>query len=209
MKASSSMYEPKQSDCQYWYSPECGKVIVSEENSSFEQLNTVAFQDATENNKKLYGDIHWICLDEKTTDYIANEDGLLEEWTTGINPVVVKQFELWFGNEWDYMFSYEEGMTLDEWFASEYNTNNLSIAQGGRRIAYEYDVVYETNPNVISNSRFIETTHFIHDIEYYYESIFILGGNSNSFGYDYFIYIKSDKTTEKLPISEYENIKNK
>ena len=51
-KTSSSTFEPKQSDCHYYYSPDCGVVVYSEIDSEVETLNSliVSGKDAKGNN---------------------------------------------------------------------------------------------------------------------------------------------------------------
>ena len=212
MKTSSSTFEPKQSDCQYWYSPECGRVIVAEVGSKSSELTAIGFDDASINTgldtTEQYDEIHWICLDAETVNCIANEQGELEEWIPSVKQPVIKQVEIWDVNDVLHTLNFEEGMTWNEWFTSEYNTLNLERFMDGQLLAYECDVVYESDINRIRYNQFTEENHYVHDAEYYYESIYILGGGGNVFSYDYFIYIKNDGTTEKLPVSEYENIKN-
>ena len=78
MKTSSSTYEPKQSDCQYYYSPECGKVVVSTTGSTPTELDAIVFDDAlilntTLDSKAQYDTtIQWICLDTAKTDNTAD-----------------------------------------------------------------------------------------------------------------------------------------
>jgi len=63
MKTSSSTFEPKQSDCSYYYSPQVGKVVVAKTGSTIAELNKIAMEDeveyATINNGEI---IEWINL---------------------------------------------------------------------------------------------------------------------------------------------------
>ena len=63
MKTSSSTFEPKQSDCSYYYSPQIGKVVVAKTGSTIAELNKIAMEDeaeyATINNGEI---IEWINL---------------------------------------------------------------------------------------------------------------------------------------------------
>ena len=63
MKTSSSTFEPKQSDCSYYYSPQVGKVVVAKTGSTIAELNEIAMEDeaeyATINNGEI---IEWINL---------------------------------------------------------------------------------------------------------------------------------------------------
>ena len=72
MKTSSTTFSPKQSDCEYYYSPQVGKVIVAQAGSTIDQLNDVCF--AGETVPESYGEITWICLDDaEDEDNIATE----------------------------------------------------------------------------------------------------------------------------------------
>ena len=130
MKTSSSTFEPKQSDCQYWYSPECGRVIVGEVGSKSSELTAIGFDDASVNTvldtTEQYDDIHWICLDAETENHIANENGELEKWTNiSIEPVEELTFSI---NGVTY--TYLSDMTWNDWLTSDYNTSNYTIIEG-------------------------------------------------------------------------------
>ena len=213
MKTSSSTFEPKQSDCQYWYSPECGRVIVAEVGSKSSELTAIGFDDASINTvldtTDQYDEIHWICLDSETTNYIADESGSLVEYKIGKQFGEEKSMTIYeYGGNYK-TFQYLEGMTWKDWFASEYNTEGYSLFIQGTRLTYEHSVIYESNPNQILMDVFVEENHFVHDSDnYYYASVSTLRTYLSEFWNDTFIYIKNDGTTVKLPISEYENIKN-
>ena len=116
-KTSSSTFEPKQSDCQYYYSPETGAVIVGETGATVSELNNIYFSGSDDANAD--GDVQWICLDE-TPDNIAtdtkNTNGNL---TTTIVKPVIKTMRI-AGVE----YQFEEGMTWEQWINSKYNINN-------------------------------------------------------------------------------------
>ena len=131
-KTSSSTFEPKQSDCQFYYSPEVGGVIVGETGATISELNEIYFagsDDATAD-----GDINWICLDN-TIDNIAtdtaNTSGTLD---SNIAPLVIKTMTI---DGVSYQF--EEGMTWKEWASSKYCNGKFSAANNGK--------LYSTNEN--------------------------------------------------------------
>jgi len=70
---SSATFQPKQSDCHFFYSPKCGLVVVAEADSTIAQLNdlVISGMDAKgnaldDNDKKLWIDIS----DADTTKYV-------------------------------------------------------------------------------------------------------------------------------------------
>jgi len=72
-KTSSATFQPKQSDCHFFYSPKCGLVVVAEADSTIAQLNdlVISGMDAKgnaldDNDKKLWIDIS----DADTTKYV-------------------------------------------------------------------------------------------------------------------------------------------
>ena len=73
-KTSSSTFEPKQSDCHFFYSPECGLVVCAESDSTVAELNALVLSkmDAKGNQLKDDGtNVTWFDL---TTD--AANDGV-------------------------------------------------------------------------------------------------------------------------------------
>ena len=122
-KTSSSTFEPKQSDKQFYYSPEVGGVIVGETGATISELNNIYFAgsgDATAD-----GDIQWICLndaiDNIATD-TANTSGTLD---SNIAPLVIKTMTIE-----GVSYQFEEGMTWADWFNSKYNTTDYTIFAG-------------------------------------------------------------------------------
>lgn len=62
MKTSSTTFEPKQSDMCYWYSPECGVVVVAGHNSSVAQKNELIVSGKDAKGNSLDGDTVWFDL---------------------------------------------------------------------------------------------------------------------------------------------------
>ena len=120
-KTSSSTFEPKQSDCQYYYSPEVGAVIVGETGATVSELNNIWF--SSEEDASAEGTIQWICLDE-TVDNVAtdtkNTSGSLT--TTVVKPVIKTMIIT------NKEYQFEEGMTWEEWLTSEYNVDGFRKA---------------------------------------------------------------------------------
>ena len=78
-KTSSSTFEPKQSDCQFYYSPEVGGVIVGETGATISELNEIYFSgsdDATAD-----GNINWICLDDTADNAATDTRGVHQKKT--------------------------------------------------------------------------------------------------------------------------------
>ena len=62
-KTSSTTFEPKQSDCHYYYSPDCGVVVCQETDSaSVEQLNALIQSGMDAKGNQLNEDTQWIDL---------------------------------------------------------------------------------------------------------------------------------------------------
>ena len=66
-KTSSSTFEPKQSDMHYWYSPECGVVVVATPESSIKEKNDMIISGKDAKGKQLNSSTVWI--DITTGDY--------------------------------------------------------------------------------------------------------------------------------------------
>ena len=213
MKTSSSTFTPKQSDCQYWYSPECGKVIVAETGLKSTELTAIGFDNTSTNilsdATAQYGEIHWICLDDETTNHIADENGNLIEYTfkeKTINCIYIESGDLSYSLSATYQ--YEEGMTWAEWFASPYNTNNLSYNIDNCSLRYGDYVYFDTNTqqykhrsciSFSENSKILPTA-------YEYIDIYSLIGITSGFMSDTFVFEKDNGELIVLPVSAYPNL---
>ena len=68
MKTSSSTFEPKQSDCNYYYSPDCGIVVCTEtDKSETADLNALIVSGKDAKGKELGAQTQWINITEGTT----------------------------------------------------------------------------------------------------------------------------------------------
>ena len=68
MKTSSSTFEPKQSDCNYYYSPDCGLVVCTEtDKASTTDLNALVVSNKDAKGKELGPQTQWINITEGTT----------------------------------------------------------------------------------------------------------------------------------------------
>lgn len=63
-KTSSSTFEPKQSDCHYYYSPACGTVVCAEANSSVETLNAMILSGKDAKGNELNENTEWLDITE-------------------------------------------------------------------------------------------------------------------------------------------------
>ena len=67
MKTSSSTFEPKQSDCNYYYSPDCGLVVCTEtDKASTTDLNALVVSNKDAKGKELGPQTQWINITEGT-----------------------------------------------------------------------------------------------------------------------------------------------
>ena len=94
-KTSSATFEPKQSDCSYWYNPDCGIVVVADTNASIAQLNdlVVSGKDAKGNE-----------LDDNYANWC--------NVTSDSQVPMVKTITFSFAG---YRFTAKEGQTWEEW----------------------------------------------------------------------------------------------
>ena len=74
-KTSSSTFEPKQSDCHFWYSPECGLVVCAPANAIVSELNDLVISGMTATGATLADDgsnVTWINLTTEATGTADN-----------------------------------------------------------------------------------------------------------------------------------------
>jgi hypothetical protein len=120
-KTSSATYEPKQSDKEFYYSPEVGVVICGERGSTVDQLNHIAFD--SDDDVAQFDVINWICLDSGAVNNVATTvEDTFGELETNVKEPKILTMSI---NNVEYQF--EEGMTWREWINSPYNSNLLTI----------------------------------------------------------------------------------
>ena len=67
MKTSSTTFMPKQSDCHYYYSPDCGLVVCTEtDKAEVADLNALVQNGKDAKGQELTDDTHWVHLTEAT-----------------------------------------------------------------------------------------------------------------------------------------------
>ena len=88
MKTSSTTFTPKQSDMEFWYSPEVGGVIVGSKQATVAELNEVYF--ASSADAEAEGTINWICLDDEENNIATDTAGITETLNTSIVPNKIK-----------------------------------------------------------------------------------------------------------------------
>lgn len=118
-KTSSSTFEPKQSDCQYYYSPEVGAVIVGETGATVSELNNIYFSGSDDANAD--GTVQWICLDETPDNIATDTKNTSGNLTTTIVKPVIKTMTID-----GVAYQFEEGMTWNQWLNSKYSTTMFS-----------------------------------------------------------------------------------
>ena len=79
MKTSSSTFEPKQSDCNYYYSPDCGIVVCTEtDKASTTDLNALVVSGKDAKGKKLGSETQWINITSNTSSSSSlNQSGTI------------------------------------------------------------------------------------------------------------------------------------
>ena len=78
MKTSSSTFEPKQSDCSYFYCIETGVVLCSENGVTSDELNEAAKQNITLSSTPTTNEYHWLNITTSTTNDCIKSDGTSE-----------------------------------------------------------------------------------------------------------------------------------
>jgi prepilin-type N-terminal cleavage/methylation domain-containing protein len=117
-KTSSATFEPKQSDCHFFYSPDCGVVVVAEAGSNKETLNKLIISGMDAKGNALGSGTNWL---DTTINAVVNTDG-----STTQNPITPPANPSIFTFTIDgRTYQSEEGMTWESWISSSYNNGNV------------------------------------------------------------------------------------
>ena len=114
-KTSSATFEPKQSDCSFWYNPDCGVVVVAETDANYDTLNALIQSGMDAKGNSLEGNTNW-----------NNVTTTSETHAEVVNFVIYHS---------DHQF--ERGMTWGQWLNSGYNKTTCSSCQN-QYTHYEY-----------------------------------------------------------------------
>ena len=117
-KTSSATFEPKQSDKQFYYSPEVGGVIVGETGATISELNDIYFagsDDATAD-----GNINWICLDDAIDNIATDTKNTVATLQTPIIKSEIKQLSIGSNEHSNITITYRSDMTWRDWLQSDY-----------------------------------------------------------------------------------------
>ena len=114
-KTSSATFEPKQSDCSFWYNPDCGVVVVAETDSDYDALNALIQSGMDAKGNSLVGNTNW----NNVT-------------TTSTTQAEVSTFIMYLTEH-----QYEKGMTWGQWLNSSYNERTCHSCQNTYKY-YEY-----------------------------------------------------------------------
>jgi len=119
-KTSSATFEPKQSDCHFFYSPDCGVVVVAEAGSNKETLNKLIISGMDAKGNTLGSGTNWL---DTTINAVVNTDG-----STTQNPVTppTNPSNLFTFTIDGRTYQAEEGMTWEKWLQSSYNNGGFS-----------------------------------------------------------------------------------
>jgi prepilin-type N-terminal cleavage/methylation domain-containing protein len=174
-KTSSTTFAPKQSDMEFYYSPEAGLVIVGETGATIDVLNDIAF--ASEEDMAQFDTITWICLDEAVDNIATSTEGVSDTLNTQIVITEVKQLQIkWYlGEEIFATINYESDMTWREWMASEYYDASLGLTiqtgfDGKEYIIYSAKCANETHNHDYSSNGFGRLTLFLSADSWFYDS---------------------------------------
>ena len=122
MKTSSTTFTPKQSDCHYYYSPDCGLVVCTETaESDVDDLNKLVQSGKDAKGKVLDGTTEWIDLTLDTVSGGANTNMVLFGDANGDGVVDNADMEL--------IGAYQVGSATEiDFFAADLNGNgNIDI----------------------------------------------------------------------------------
>ena len=106
-KTSSATFEPKQSDCSYWYNPDCGLVVVAETDATVAELNVMVVSGKDAKGNILDGSANWMNV---TTSESALPQGETKTIVIGESKT----------------YTYIDGMTWGQWVNSQYNTDTYT-----------------------------------------------------------------------------------
>ena len=126
-KTSSSTFEPKQSDKHFWYSPDCGVVVVADPNSSVTQRNELIVSGMDAKGNTLSETTGWIDL---TASFTGNGDKAAAYVKFGVS-----YLELNTGKNSAHYYFYEDGT----WEA--YDNNELTYRSEAGELMYEDDKI--------------------------------------------------------------------
>ena len=140
MKTSSTTFTPKQSDCHYYYSPDCGLVVCTEtEKSDVTNLNALVQSGKDAKGKNLDTSTKWIDLtanislsDGSSTPSVSlNHSGIIPEGATYTKadgtvlssgdafPETLQALDVYRHNNYTYVYN-------AYWYYSPYDTTNFS-----------------------------------------------------------------------------------
>lgn len=128
-KTSSATFEPKQSDCSFWYNPDCGVVVCTESDATYAELNKLIVSGMDAKGNSLEGNENWTNVTNNTntpvqttisfvvsgTTYTAVEGDTWETWLNKHPEYDADEAEesMWSGIKFDfYGPGYSEGTTL-------------------------------------------------------------------------------------------------
>ena len=120
-KTSSSTFEPKQSDMHFWYSPDCGVVVVAEPTKTAAELDKYVISGMDAKGNDISGadrDAKWIDL----TDHSNQSTNIVNKLHFRIRLA---------GASTDTTYELEENMTWRQWVNSPYNTDGWTIEGDG------------------------------------------------------------------------------
>ena len=107
-KTSSSTFEPKQSDCSFWYNSDCGVVVVAKTDADFAKLNALIVSGMDAKGNSIEGNTNW--------SNITND---VQETET-ITLCTMTIYERTYDESNGKLYYFAEGMTWGEWVNSEY-----------------------------------------------------------------------------------------
>lgn len=149
-KTSSSTYEPKQSDMAYWYSPDCGTVVVASPNATKEQLNALIVSGRDAKGNELGPDTEWVNLTNETTvsgdsDNTEDPTPVGETIPEGAYYVKADGTTLYAGEVFP-----ETSVNNDEYFIDGYSYKYFDSVNGWRcKVAT--DKTLQTYPEILSS----------------------------------------------------------
>ena len=142
-KTSSATFEPKQSDCHFYYSPDCGVVVCAEAGSDKATLNKLIISGMDAKGNQLSASTNWM---DTTTAMIVNTDGT----TTTPSQTPAEPTLITFSIA-GVTYRAEENMTWENWISSEYNVDGYRIYEGycikRKQVGMMHDPNVVVNPN--------------------------------------------------------------
>ena len=163
-KTSSATFEPKQSDCSFWYNPDCGVVVVAESNATHDKLNKLIVSGMDAKGNSIENNENWVNITNSNQEipfdatqfytksyHCANID--ISSIPAHKNTVRAEAYMSFFDATEGYMTFYEYdadgnltyGYSWDEWMFDVQLNGNTIISSAGTMTITSQGIIHKGN----------------------------------------------------------------